>query len=683
MDAPPQGISSREIQRSIEEYEDMSEETFTRRLHADRDDFRKLGIKIESSRDSDGFSEVNFYRLPPENYFLPEVDFSPGELAALHTCLCLLDGQFAYSRPLRLALQSLALGTGNPLDDPVTDHVNVNLLTAGFDAAVARSLKKIDSAVLRRKTVVFDYYAISRDEVSTHTVDPYVVMVTRGDWYVVGYSHERDAVRVFKLRRIRGRIRNKKSKEDHNFQVPESFNAADYLSLEPWQLGPLTGSARITFSPTWGWWAKNNFSHCGDVELADDGSAVLTTGYADAGQLCSLVLGLWQDARIDEPDELKEQVSSLAAKIKELHSGPPPEFAGGAGEKDHRPPEEAAAVPSPEEAAASSPPEETPLPAIEPERFSSLATTVTYLMDRLGGEDSIEIPLDEVCRDLGYSSSGELERDTELLQLVSFGGGGGYLIDAFVEGDRLRAGYWQNGDLLRRPPRLSPLEARALLLAIDLIGSQVLSGQFASLESARDKIIKAAGGLGEDKAIPVGETEKDDFGKCSAINRGLHENRLLEIEYLSRDGGGLTRRTIEPMLLNNTRGQWLLIAFCRLREKIRTFRFEMIKSVRLLDEGFELRSDIDLDRYRRDPRFPSGRPAPDTATVWFSPRVARWVREKHPGVTVLKDGSVIGEIPYFGSAWMVGEVLKYRGEAVVLSPASLRKGIAEAAGLLA
>ncbi|MEK7816723.1 MAG: WYL domain-containing protein, partial [Actinomycetota bacterium] len=199
MDAPPQGISSREIQRSIEEYEGMSEDTFTRRLHADRDDLRKLGIKIESSRDSDGFSEVNFYRLPPENYFLPEVDFSPGELAALHTCLCLLDGQFAYSRPLRLALQSLSLGTGNPLDDPVTDHVNVNLLTAGFDAGVATSLKRMDSAVLRRKTVVFDYYAISRDEVSTHTVDPYAVMVTRGDWYVVGYSHERDAVSVFKL----------------------------------------------------------------------------------------------------------------------------------------------------------------------------------------------------------------------------------------------------------------------------------------------------------------------------------------------------------------------------------------------------------------------------------------------------------------------------------------------------
>mgnify|MGYP001616362412 CR=1 FL=1 len=268
------------------------------------------------------------------------------------------------------------------------------------------------------------------------------------------------------------------------------------------------------------------------------------------------------------------------------------------------------------------------LPAIEPERFSSLATTVTYLMDRLGEEDSIDIPVEEVCRDLGFGSTGELESDTELLQLASFGGGGGYLIDASVEGERLRVGYWQHGDLLRRPPRLSPLEARALLLAIDLIGSQILSGRFASLEPAREKIVKAAGGLDEDKAIPVGETEKDDFGKCSAINRGLHENRLLEIEYLSRDGGGLTRRTIEPMLLNNTRGQWLLVAFCRLREEVRTFQFEMIKSVRLLDESFEPRSDIDLDRYRRDPRFPSGGAAPETATVWFSPRVARWVRKK-------------------------------------------------------
>ena len=40
------------------------------------------------------------------------------ELAALQTCLYLLEGQFAYSEPLRLALQNLALGRPNPTGPP-------------------------------------------------------------------------------------------------------------------------------------------------------------------------------------------------------------------------------------------------------------------------------------------------------------------------------------------------------------------------------------------------------------------------------------------------------------------------------------------------------------------------------------------------------------------------------------
>lgn len=667
MSAPPQGVSSRDIRRDVEAYDGMSDETFTRRFHADRDDLKRLGIEISSRKDSDGFSEVSFYRLPPENYFLPPVEFTREELAALHTCLCLLDGQFAYSRPLRLALQSLALGTGNPLDDPVTAHINVNLLTSGFDAAIAGRLDRMENAVLKRKTIIFDYHALSRDRAETHTVDPYRTMFTRGDWYMVGHSHERGALRVFKLRRIQGRVRNA-SKEGFDFTVPDDFEASDHLSLEPWQLGAVAGTAAIAFSPQRGWWAEQNLGHCGRVEMNADGSAVFYTDYSDGELLCSLVLGLWRHARLEKPPELREQLRSLAERVRDLHTAAPPATAARM--------EEDATAASGAAAAA-----DKPVPGVEPHRFSRLATTITYLMEKIGEAESARLPLPEVCRDLGYDSTAELEQDMELLQMVNVGGGGGYIIDAAVKGHYLRVGYWPDGDLLKRPPRLSPLEARAMLLAIDLIGHQTLSGHYPSLAAAREKIIRAAGGLGEDQVIPVGETEKEDFGKCRAINRGLNENRLVEIEYLSGGSESLERRTIEPYMVVKTKGRWYLVAYCRLREAMRTFQFEMIKNARLLDEHFEPR-EVDLEPYR-NPRFPSGKSAAHAATVWFSPAVARWIQEQQPGVTMLKDGSITGEIPYFGEEWLVDEILKYGGEAVVLSPANIREKVAETAARLA
>ena len=45
-----------------------------------------------------------------ERYFLPPLELTDDELAALQTCLYLLEGKFAYAEPLRLALQNLALG---------------------------------------------------------------------------------------------------------------------------------------------------------------------------------------------------------------------------------------------------------------------------------------------------------------------------------------------------------------------------------------------------------------------------------------------------------------------------------------------------------------------------------------------------------------------------------------------
>src|SRR5688500_13315756 len=102
--------SALEIKQEVEGYSSMNEDAFARRFYADRAELESLGIALKVDKPSEGFLESELYALPPENYYLPAIEFLDGELAALGTALTLLDGQFAYAEPLRLALQQVSWG---------------------------------------------------------------------------------------------------------------------------------------------------------------------------------------------------------------------------------------------------------------------------------------------------------------------------------------------------------------------------------------------------------------------------------------------------------------------------------------------------------------------------------------------------------------------------------------------
>ena len=110
-------VSALEIKREVEGYSSMNDDAFARRFYADRAELESLGISLQVEKPAEGFFEAELYALPPENYYLPPIEFTDGELAALRTALVLLDGEFAYAEPLRLALQQVSWGRPSPLEE--------------------------------------------------------------------------------------------------------------------------------------------------------------------------------------------------------------------------------------------------------------------------------------------------------------------------------------------------------------------------------------------------------------------------------------------------------------------------------------------------------------------------------------------------------------------------------------
>jgi len=76
------------------------------------------------------------------------------------------------------------------------------------------------------------------------------------------------------------------------------------------------------------------------------------------------------------------------------------------------------------------------------------------------------------------------------------------------------------------------------------------------------------------------ENDKDEKSSnyLMKIQSAITNFHLLEIEYLSL-GGKLTKRPIEPFAVYSNKGNWLLIAFCKLRNEFRAFRIDLIQKL--------------------------------------------------------------------------------------------------------
>jgi proteasome accessory factor BC len=648
-------VSALEIKQDVEGYSQMNDEAFARRFYADRAELESLGIHLKVDKPAEGYYEAENYSLPPENFYLPAIEFTDEERGALRMSLSLLDGEFAYAEPLRLALQQLSWGKPSPLDAPEELSVALAVTAGAGGRDLSQRLSKVETAIFRRKTIVFDYYTIGRDAQESRKVDPYHLLYKGGQFYLIGYSHERDDVRVFRVSRIRGKV-GYSSKAEHDFNRPEEFEPREYAVRTDWQLGEPIGRARIWLSNRIDWLARRHFGHAGEVTEVDDG-VIFETDYANARQMVSWVLGLGEHARVDGPPELVEEWRSRLELVVERHTEPP-ELA-----KEVKP--------KVEEIEEDDDRETSP---IRPERFARLVTLAGILIDTAREGEKLDVG--DLCARLQVTET-ELRQDVDVLNVVNFGGGS-YVLYAEVQGDQIEVDPEPYGDNFARPARLLPLEAKALMAAIDLIGEHLPEG---SLSSARQKIVDA---LGEDPAqegLQITTAKGDDSEIARVVSGAIAEHRLLEIEHYKEEVDEFTTRRIEPYKLMNGQEGWYVHAWDAEKDDTRSFRLDRIRSATALDETFEPRPGIEPDIHG----WPSTGEVADSrrARVWMAPERARWAREDMRVVTELADGAVIVELPYAGHRYLARELLKEAGDAVVLEPDDARQAVLEAAEVLA
>jgi proteasome accessory factor BC len=669
-------VSALEIKQDVEGYSEMNDDAFARRFYADRAELEALGIDLKVEKPPEGYFEAELYTLPPENFYLPPIEFDDSELAALQTALVLLDGRFAYAEPLRLALQQLSWGRPSPLNSPEHRSVAVAVTASAGSRELSQRLAKVETAISRRKTIEFDYYSIERDEVSKRKINPYHLLFQGGQFYLVGYAHERGDMRVFRLSRIKDKV-SYATKAEHDFTAPDGFDPWSYAHRADWQLGEPVGTARIWVSERIAWLIERDFGRYGSIEkIAKSGSqwrvgsrrvpgagVAFTTEYALPRQLIAWVLGLGENVRLLEPTEVTDEATERLTLIVERHESEPDFVA------DRKRRRSAAQQSVNGKSDRSNGQPDTP---IRPERFARLVALAGILIQ--SARRDMRPQTREVCERLQITEQ-ELREDIDVLNVVNFGGGS-YVLYAEVQGDEIDVDPEPYSDNFARPARLLPLEAKALIAAIDLLGDHLPEG---SLASARQKIVTA---LGEDPAqegLQIAHTTTDDSQLARTINTAIVESRLLSLEYYKENEDEFTKRTVEPYGLINGREGWYVFSYDLEKEDTRHFRLDRIKQVRISKKTFEPRPEVDPSADIEGWPRTGAVPASQVARVWIAPARARWERERRVIAEELTDGALIAELPYAGSDWLVREILREAGDAAVLEPEEARTAVLEAA----
>jgi predicted DNA-binding transcriptional regulator YafY len=169
-------------------------------------------------------------------------------------------------------------------------------------------INQVNQAAISKKSIEIIYYTMSRKQESRRTVDPYKIWFFNGTFYLIGYCHTRNEVRIFALDRIKMLHRT-----DDFFEVAEDFNLEEFISPS---FGVFQGAAvtvKVWFSSDVAGYIKEKIWHESQkIHPQDDGSVIFEAQVAGTDEIRFWIMSWGSNALVLEPESLREDIKTEA-----------------------------------------------------------------------------------------------------------------------------------------------------------------------------------------------------------------------------------------------------------------------------------------------------------------------------------------------------------------------------------
>ena len=282
-----------------------------RTLHRYFASLDEMGIPVYTERGPHGgFSLVRGYKLPP-------LVFTPEEATAISLGTGLVEEMWGelYREAARGALAKLENLLAEQQREEVTwaRHalVTTGLYHPSLDAQSA-NLEKLRHAIRQSQRIEIAYQSASAAKPGSRKVDPYALALRWGWWYVVGFCHLRQDVRLFRLDRIL-----ELNILDEIYQSPVDFDAHEFL-MRYTQVQPQV-QVRLKFVQESAHIARVNRGYWDGFEELADGSVIVTMSAPDLTWAASNSIVYGPLVEVLDPPELRKLIREWALSIASLY----------------------------------------------------------------------------------------------------------------------------------------------------------------------------------------------------------------------------------------------------------------------------------------------------------------------------------------------------------------------------
>ena len=297
--------------------EEMAEETGVdrRTIYRDLNAIQDAGYPLIS----EWLNNRKAYRFLTRFKDVPPIIFTLQELMTLY----FLRSQFEFleGTPFREELETIFRKVNSVLPPRYAAHmeriasVSIPLLQGRRDyGKVAGELKLLREALIYQYRVKLAYRSKGKGKATTYRVDPYSLIFHKGGLYLLGYAHNRRALRTFAAERI-----SRVEVEKERFEIPDKFRPEEQFRSAFGIVDEAAMAVRVKFSPTVAHMVRDRIWHPSQrTESMPDGSVLLSFEAGGRMEIISWLLSYGEHAEVLEPADLRDEVgrkiSEMAAK---------------------------------------------------------------------------------------------------------------------------------------------------------------------------------------------------------------------------------------------------------------------------------------------------------------------------------------------------------------------------------
>ena len=289
-------VSSRTIQRDIEYMRDMY----------------NAPIEFDTYK--------NGYYYTEENFYIKSVPLSEGELFSVALFDQLLE-QYR-NTPLENDLRSVFKKIEMSLPNKITLDSSflqnqTTFIPDQMGTINPENFSKIFSALKNRHVLDFEYRPLQKTTWMTRRINPLHAVCQKGNWYVMGFCHDKKDIRVFNFSRMQNVT---ESKEE--FDIPEDFNPDKYFDKEIgiWLSATKKYTVELLISAEIGTFAlERSWNKNQKIEQREDGSVWVSFETTQLPEVKRWVLGQGKTVKVLGPDELIAQVKEEVVAVLRMY----------------------------------------------------------------------------------------------------------------------------------------------------------------------------------------------------------------------------------------------------------------------------------------------------------------------------------------------------------------------------